>query len=134
MGGNRSEQGWWPGALDIASGLIAKAVVLAWFVGLAWFNWLAPNPAPIPWQGHLVLIAMVVLAVILIGTPVFLTVRSLSNLFESRTVPPAIIFGFGMLVSAALSFLAAAIAVRFVAGLPVAYPGRGIWFFLTLRH
>ena len=128
MDGNRAGKGWWLPRFEVAGSWIGRVILLAWIAGLARFNWFARNPAPVIWQGHIVLIALAAPAVIVVGTPVFLAARALSGLFESR-IAAGVIFGAGLVLSAIVAFIAAAIMVRLFAGAPPPLPYRGLWYY-----
>ena len=99
--------------IDRVNSYASVHTIAGWFLGLAYYNWLAQHPPHIPLWGHALLIIVgMFVASILIGGGVALLGAVLNRLVYGDTTGSVTPFAWGAFISPVLAFFAAGYALE----------------------
>lgn len=94
----------------------SKLVILGWFAGLAYYNWFATAPIPVPIWGHAILIVVGMFAAsMIIGGGIAVAIGKI--LMTSHGNPEALpgLFALGGLIATVIAFFSAKYALMLFA-------------------
>jgi hypothetical protein len=102
--------------IQIINTYAAKWTIAGWFIGLAYYNWLATNPDHVVWWAHVILVVGGMFAAsIIIGGGMSLLAAFITRLVTGRTDGSRDFFGWSAFISPVLAFFAAKYALKVAA-------------------
>ncbi len=102
--------------IEIINTYAAKFTISGWFIGLAYYNWLASAPAHVPIWAHVILISVGMFAVsIIVGGGMALLMALVTRVTTGDMEGSPHGFAWAALTSPVLAFFAAKLALQLLA-------------------